>query len=214
MIFLYLFIYFLDPYNSVWDARDEAVLSRNLLSADLAYGRNNSLSSLSSGRGSIDYQKALQQQQLNSIGGNRTEQLLPSEYGTTKTNPYYSSSNLSSAGGLSLTGNSLAQTRASLAEKNLRIQSQQLLLQQQQLKQQQMILAREQLLRHHHSAEYLNGIGGYGGIASGRRSHDLSSSLSDPGHGMRSALLEEFRNNKNKKYELRVNYNHNIKIAS
>ena len=170
------------------------------------------MSSLSSGRGSIDYQKALQQQQLSSIGGNRTEQLLSSEYGTTKTNPYYSSSNLSSGGGLSLTSNSLAQTRASLAEKNLRIQSQQLLLQQQQLKQQQMILAREQLLRHHHSAEYLNGIGGYGGIASGRRSHDLSSSISDPGHGMRSALLEEFRNNKNKKYELRVNNNHNIKF--
>nr|CAG8585241.1 15027_t:CDS:10 [Entrophospora candida] len=36
-----------------------------------------------------------------------------------------------------------------------------------------------------------------------RRSHDLSSSVSDPGHGMRSQLLEEFRNNKNKKYELR-----------
>ncbi|KAJ3005157.1 mRNA binding protein puf3 [Thoreauomyces humboldtii] len=29
------------------------------------------------------------------------------------------------------------------------------------------------------------------------------SALSDPGHGMRSPLLEEFRNNKNKKYELR-----------
>ncbi|CAB5175298.1 unnamed protein product [Rhizophagus irregularis] len=175
--------YGLEPYNSsVWDARDEAVLSRNLLSADLAYGRSNSLSALSSGRGSIDYQKALQQQQLGSIGGSRAEQLL------------------SNNGGLS----SLAQTRAaSLAEKNLRIQSQQLMIQQQQLKQQQMILAREQLLRHHHSAEYLNGIGGYGGIASGRRSHDLSSSISDPGHGMRSPLLEEFRNNKNKKYELK-----------
>ncbi|CAG8449916.1 2117_t:CDS:10 [Funneliformis mosseae] len=193
----------LHPYSSVWDARDEAVISRNLLSADLAYGRNNSLSGLSSGRGSIDYQKAFQQQSLSSIGGSRSEQLLSSEYGTAKTGPYYNSSNLSSASGLSLTGNSLAQTRASLAEKNLRIQSQQLLLQQQQLKQQQMIIAREQLLRHHHSAEYLNGIGGYGGISSGRRSHDLSSSISDPGHGMRSALLEEFRNNKNKKYELR-----------
>ncbi|GES87106.1 ARM repeat-containing protein [Rhizophagus clarus] len=193
--------YGLEPYNSsVWDARDEAVLSRNLLSADLAYGRSNSLSALNSGRGSIDYQKALQQQQLGSIGGSRAEQLLSSEYGTTKANPYYSSSNLSNTGGLG----SLAQTRAaSLAEKNLRIQSQQLMLQQQQLKQQQMMLAREQLLRHHHSAEYLNGIGGYGGIASGRRSHDLSSSISDPGHGMRSPLLEEFRNNKNKKYELK-----------
>jgi hypothetical protein len=157
------------------------------------------LSGLSSGRGSIDYQKALQQQQLSSIGGSRAEQLLSSEYGTTKANPYYSSSSLSNSGGLSS-----LQTRA-LAEKNLRIQSQQLMIQQQQLKQQQIILAREQLLRHHHSAEYLNGIGGYGGISSGRRSHDLSSSISDPGHGMRSALLEEFRNNKNKKYELKVN---------
>lgn len=162
------------------------------------------MSALSSGRGSIDYQKALQQQQLGSIGGSRAEQLLSSEYGTTKASPYYNSSNLSNTGGLG----SLAQTRAaSLAEKNLRIQSQQLMIQQQQLKQQQMILAREQLLRHHHSAEYLNGIGGYGGIASGRRSHDLSSSISDPGHGMRSPLLEEFRNNKNKKYELKVNKN-------
>src|ERR1043166_1073680 len=142
MIFLFFFI--LDPYNSVWDARDEAVLSRNLLSADLAYGRSNSLSGLSSGRGSIDYQKALQQQQLGSIGGSRAEQLLSSEYGTTKANPYYSSSGLSNTGGLS----SIAQTRA-LAEKNLRIQSQQLMLQQQQLKQQQIILAREKLLRHH-----------------------------------------------------------------
>ncbi|KAI8844773.1 Pumilio1 in complex with Cyclinb reverse Rna [Chytridium lagenaria] len=30
-----------------------------------------------------------------------------------------------------------------------------------------------------------------------------SSPVNDPGHGMRSAILEEFRNNKNKKYELR-----------
>ncbi|CAG8466647.1 9368_t:CDS:10, partial [Scutellospora calospora] len=202
--------YALDPYSSVWDPREDTMLSRNILSSDIPYSRNNSLS-LSSGRNSIDYQKALQQQQQLGLGGSSTmgvsrDQLLSSEYSSGKSSPYYgsnlSTSGLSSVSGLG--GTSLnAQTRASLAEKNLRLQSQQLLIQQQQLKQQQMMLAREQLLRHHHSAEYLNGIGGYGGISSGRRSNDLSSSISDPGHGMRSALLEEFRNNKNKKYELR-----------
>ncbi|CAG8504012.1 16981_t:CDS:10 [Racocetra persica] len=166
---------------------EETMLNRNILSSDMTYSRNGSLS-LSSGRNSIDYQKALQQQQLG-LGGSGTmgvsrDQLLSSEYNSGKSSPYYgsglNSSGLSSVSGLG--GTTLnAQTRASLAEKNLRLQSQQL---------------------HHHSAEYLNGIG-YGGISSGRRSNDLSSSISDPGHGMRSALLEEFRNNKNKKYELR-----------
>lgn len=196
----------------MWDAREEATMGRNLISSDLPYTRSGSLG-LSSGRNSIDYQKALQQQQLGLSGTgsliNRADQLLPSEYGSGKSSPYYSSSSLntsglSSMGGLGGTPLS-AQTRATLAEKNLRLQSQQLLFQQKQLQQQQLMLAREQLLRHHHSAEYLNGIGGYGSLTSGRRSHDLSSSISDPGHGMmRSPLLEEFRNNKNKKYELRV----------
>ncbi|CAG8539510.1 5318_t:CDS:10 [Cetraspora pellucida] len=163
-------------------ALEETMLNRNILSSDMTYSRNGSLS-LSSGRNSIDYQKALQQQQLG-LGSSGTmgvgrEQLLSSEYSSGKSSPYYASglSSVSGLGGTTLN----AQTRASLAEKNLRLQSQQLLLQQQQLKQQQMMLAREQLLRHHHSAEYLNGIG-YGGISSGRRSNDLSSSISDPGH--------------------------------
>ncbi|CAG8498195.1 17147_t:CDS:10, partial [Racocetra fulgida] len=148
---------------------EETMLNRNILSSDMTYSRNGSLS-LSSGRNSIDYQKALQQQQLG-LGGSGTmgvsrDQLLSSEYNSGKSSPYYgsglNSSGLSSVSGLG--GTTLnAQTRASLAEKNLRLQSQQL----------------------------------------GRRSNDLSSSISDPGHGMRSALLEEFRNNKNKKYELR-----------
>jgi hypothetical protein len=34
-----------------------------------------------------------------------------------------------------------------------------------------------------------------------------SPSSADPGHGMRSPLLEDFRNNKNRKFELRVRLN-------
>ncbi|KAJ3285843.1 mRNA binding protein puf3 [Borealophlyctis nickersoniae] len=64
---------------------------------------------------------------------------------------------------------------------------------------QQQMLIREQMLRR----EYLAQLNGYG--VHGRRPlhADLSPAISDPGHGIRSALLEEFRNNKNKKYELR-----------
>ncbi|CAG8511624.1 14680_t:CDS:10 [Acaulospora colombiana] len=193
--------YGLDPFPSMWDAREEAAIGRNLIPTDVPYSRNGSLS-LSSGRNSIDYQKALQQQQQQLGLGNSGS----IDYGSGKSSPYYGSglgtsalSPVSSLGGTQLS----AQTRATIAEKNLRLQSQQLLLQQKQLQQQQLMLAREQFLRHHHSAEYLNGIGGYNSISGGRRSHDLSSSLSDPGHGIRSPLLEEFRNNKNKKYELR-----------
>ncbi|CAG8518408.1 14234_t:CDS:10, partial [Dentiscutata heterogama] len=169
--------YGLDPYSSVWDPREDTMLNRNILSSDMTYSRNGSLS-LSSGRNSIDYQKALQQQQLG-LGGSGNmgvgrDQLLSSEYSSGKSSPYYGSS-MSASGLSSVSG---------LGGTSLNAQTQ-------------------QLLRHHHSAEYLNGIGGYGGISSGRRSNDLSSSISDPGHGMRSALLEEFRNNKNKKYELR-----------
>ncbi|CAG8680008.1 21637_t:CDS:10 [Gigaspora margarita] len=150
----------------------ETMLNRNILSSDMPYSRNGSLS-LSSGRNSIDYQKALQQQQLG-LGGSSSmgvgrDQLLSSEYSSGKSSPYYGS-NLGASGLSSVSG---------LGGTSLNAQTQ-------------------QLLRHHHSAEYLNGIGGYGGISSGRRSNDLSSSISDPGHGMRSALLEEFRNNKNK----------------
>ncbi|KAG9285435.1 hypothetical protein G9A89_010910 [Geosiphon pyriformis] len=196
-----------DIYGSVWDPRDEGMISRNLLSADLAYPRSNSALGLNS-RG-YEYQKALQQQQLG-LGGsaglvNRGDSILSSEYGGLSKNSQYYGSSLNSSGLSSvsgLAGNPLTvQNRANnLAEKNLRFQSQQLLLQRERLQQQQMLLAREQLLRHHHSAEYLSG---FGSISSARRSHDLSSSISDPGHGMRSPLLEEFRNNKNKKYELR-----------
>ncbi|TPX66821.1 hypothetical protein SpCBS45565_g04235 [Spizellomyces sp. 'palustris'] len=76
----------------------------------------------------------------------------------------------------------------SLSEKKLRLLAQ------------QQLLLREQMLRR----EYFQQLNGF---PPGRRPihSDLPSpgGLTDPGHGMRSALLEEFRNNKNKKYELR-----------
>ncbi|KAJ3037543.1 mRNA binding protein puf3 [Rhizophlyctis rosea] len=65
---------------------------------------------------------------------------------------------------------------------------------------QQQMLYREQMLRR----EYLAQMNGYGGHGGRRHIHpDLASPINDPGHGIRSALLEDFRNNKNKKYELR-----------
>ncbi|CAG8551227.1 13286_t:CDS:10 [Ambispora gerdemannii] len=198
-----------DMYGSVWDPREESAMSRSLLSADLAYPRPNSSLGLNS-RG-YEYQKALQQQQIGLSGSGlvgRGDSILSSEYGgVSKSSQFYNpglnGSSLGSVGSLTNTPLNAQRGVSNLAEKNLRFQSQQLLLHRERLQQQQMLLAREQLLRHHHSAEYLNGISGFGGISSGRRSHDLSSSISDPGHGMRSPLLEEFRNNKNKKYELR-----------
>ncbi|CAG8454279.1 4423_t:CDS:10 [Ambispora leptoticha] len=199
-----------DMYGPVWDPREEDVMSRNLLSADLAYPRPNSSLGLNS-RG-YDYQKALQQQQQMGLGASglvgRGDSILSSEYGgVSKSNQFYSpslnGSNLGSVGSLTSTPLNAQRGVSNIAEKNLRFQSQ-LLMHRERLQQQQMMIAREQILRHHHSAEYLNGISGFGGISSGRRSHDLSSSISDPGHAMmRSPLLEEFRNNKNKKYELR-----------
>lgn len=121
---------------------------------------------------------------------------------------------------------SAAAGRNVLQEKKLRsLQSQQ----QQILLQQQIILAREQILRQHQSHDYINGITGYGvhngaggrGRGMGHAELGPPAVPSDPAHGMRSALLEEFRNNKNKKYELRVcilfyffpqDYGHAVKI--
>lgn len=64
---------------------------------------------------------------------------------------------------------------------------------------QQQLLIREQMIRREYYQQQLNGY------SPTRRSFnsDLPSPGLDPGHGMRSALLEDFRNNKNKKYELR-----------
>ncbi|KAI8819625.1 armadillo-type protein [Fimicolochytrium jonesii] len=66
---------------------------------------------------------------------------------------------------------------------------------------QQQLLLREQMLRR----EYLQQLNGFPQSRRSTMHNDLPSpsTLSDPGHGMRSALLEDFRNNKNKKYELR-----------
>ncbi|KAI8916962.1 armadillo-type protein [Powellomyces hirtus] len=71
---------------------------------------------------------------------------------------------------------------------------------------QQQLVMREQMLRR----EYIQQLnGGYPQSAGGPNRRNMHAelpspgALSDPGHGMRSALLEEFRNNKNKKYELR-----------
>ncbi|KAJ3126390.1 mRNA binding protein puf3 [Nowakowskiella sp. JEL0407] len=93
-----------------------------------------------------------------------------------------------------------AAAAAAMAASNLNAEKRLRLLQHQQL------LMREQLLRR----EFMNGVSGLslpGQNASGRRSThvDIPTSpgaLSDSSHGMRSQLLEEFRNNKNKKYEL------------
>ncbi|CAG8527015.1 10497_t:CDS:10 [Paraglomus occultum] len=192
-----------DNYPSVWDAREDTALGRNIFGTDLPYNRQNSLG-LNPARNNYEYSKFQQAQ----FGMGRDSILSSSEYATAKTGQYYGTGTLANAG-LGPVGNLPSplgpQSRASnYAEKSLQLQSQRLFLQQQQLKQQQqMLYAKEQLLRHHHSAEYLNGISGFGGISNNRRSQDLSSSLSDPGHCMRSALLEEFRNNKNKKYELK-----------
>ncbi|KAJ3098174.1 Pumilio 1 [Phlyctochytrium planicorne] len=72
--------------------------------------------------------------------------------------------------------------------------------------QQQQTLMREQLLRR----EYLQSLNSFPSQAgqspapSLRRTAEAGTAqVNDPGHGMRSAILEEFRNNKNKKYELR-----------
>ncbi|KAL1917453.1 uncharacterized protein VTP21DRAFT_3846 [Calcarisporiella thermophila] len=123
---------------------------------------------------------------------------------------------------------SLMASRAALAEKKLRLQTQQLLLQQQQqILARQQLLLREQMLSPHPGLnaisnaphvpglqqppqDYFSGLStldlpaaaaAVAAAAAGRRlPHDL---VADSGHGMRSPLLEEFRNSKNKKYELR-----------
>lgn len=76
--------------------------------------------------------------------------------------------------------------------------------------QQQMLMQREQMLRGQHPhADFVNGgmpPVPYGmGMHHNGMPHGGSSKRSqdDPTHGIRSPLLEEFRNNKNKKYELR-----------
>ncbi|KAJ3134323.1 mRNA binding protein puf3 [Geranomyces variabilis] len=81
---------------------------------------------------------------------------------------------------------------------------------------QQQLVIREQMLRREYLAQLNSGYPQSAGSSGGGRGRNLNSggghaadmlpspgALSDPGHGMRSALLEEFRNNKNKKYELR-----------
>ncbi|KAJ3147291.1 mRNA binding protein puf3 [Geranomyces michiganensis] len=83
---------------------------------------------------------------------------------------------------------------------------------------QQQLVIREQMLRREYLAQLNSGYPQSAGGSSsrGRNPHSAGpgghgvvdmlpspGALSDPGHGMRSALLEEFRNNKNKKYELR-----------
>ena len=83
---------------------------------------------------------------------------------------------------------------------------------------QQQMMAREQMMMRGRNSDYANGgppspttmgygsgQGGPGSPVHGRRIHQSSPPPTlDPAHGMRSPLLEEFRNNKNKKYELRV----------
>ncbi|KAK9760671.1 mRNA binding protein puf3 [Basidiobolus ranarum] len=164
----------------------------------------------------LEYRQALQQLQQQGLSVARAEQVLATELGAMKRNQLYGTGgnginsntylNTSTAGASNFTGPTLHRSHSSysLNERKLRNQ---LLLQQQQLNQQQMLL-REQLLRQHHGHELASNIAPYGApTGQGRRSMtpdlNMSSIGVDPNHGMRSPLLEEFRNNKNKKYELR-----------
>ncbi|KAK9702350.1 mRNA binding protein puf3 [Basidiobolus ranarum] len=188
-----------------WD-REERVLGNDLYSRAEALGIS-----------PLEYRQALQQLQQQGLSVARAEQVLASELGALKRNQLYGTGgngmnnngymNSSPTGGASNYGPPTLQRSHSSYSLNERKLRNQLLLQQQQLNQQQMLL-REQLLRQQHGHEIINNIPPYPSTAgAGRRPMtpdlNLASLGVDPNHGMRSALLEEFRNNKNKKYELR-----------
>lgn len=93
--------------------------------------------------------------------------------------------------------------------RTLQVQQQQLLLQQQH----QILAAREQLYRHQAQQEYLSQPAmqpSYSAVTRGKNPPSRSPNQSDIGSSMRSQLLEEFRNTKNRKCELKVSISYGI----